>query len=359
MKINFVVHSLDKKNMGGVNRVVIDLAEALVEKNFEITIYSLGQINNLCYEISSDIRIISLGMSKHSTNQYSGLQKIKWVKKSYQLLKVIINDKYDEIWLTSSPPLNLLFSILKYSYPTLRVIGCDHTSTIYSKGFFVDKFKNLLLKKLNYIVALTEQDRKNYLNKGLNTIFIPNFIDLLSIKLNKNNRKFVIFVGRLSEEKQPIDAIKIYALSRLWEQDIKFRIFGYGELEPKVIKFIHENKIEKHVELITNESNLENIYQNAYALLMTSKVEGFGMVLLEAISRNIPCIAYNVPYGPESIIINGINGYLVDFGDIESSSKLLKNISLDKFYNSDIQATLNLFSKEKIIQQWLEVLNNV
>ena len=92
---------------------------------------------------------------------------------------------------------------------------------------------------------------------------------------------------------------------------------------------------------------------------MTSKVEGFGMVLLEAISRNIPCIAYNVPYGPESIIINGINGYLVDFGDIESSSKLLKNISLDKFYNSDIQATLNLFSKEKIIQQWLEVLNNV
>lgn len=358
MKVNLVVHSLDIENMGGVNRVTIDLAHSLLELNFNVTIYSLGKINNLCCEVSEKIQIISLDMLNHSTNQYKGLNKIKWFQKSYQLLINKIYNRSEEVWLVSSPPLNLLFSIIKFKIPNLIVIGCDHTSTIYSKGFLIDQLKYSLLKKINYMIALTTQDQSFYKDKGLKAIYIPNFIDVSKIKKKENQKKYVIFVGRLSEEKQPIEALKIYALSRLWEQGIKFRIFGYGHLEAEVLKFILDNDLQLYVEVITNEMDPENIYQDAYVLLMTSKIEGFGMVLLESISRNIPCIAYDAPYGPRNIIINGINGYLVELGDFSKGAEFLTSHSLREIHKSDISFTLKSFSKKVVIQKWFEVLSN-
>lgn len=359
MKVNLVVHSLDIKNMGGVNRVTIDLAHALLEENIDITIYSLGEINNFCCDISDKIKIISLGMLSHSTNEYVGLRKIKWFKESYDLLQVEICNKKDEIWVMSSPPLNLLISFLKFKFPYLKVIGCDHTSTTYSKGFFVDKLKYTILKKNNYMIALTLKDKKNYEKKGLKTVFIPNFIDLSSVSTIFNKRKYLIFVGRLSEEKQPIEALKVYALSRLWEKNINLRVFGSGNLHAEVLDFIYRNDLHNYVDVITNETDPNCIYKDAYALLMTSRVEGFGMVLLEAISRNIPCVAYNVPYGPESILNNGENGYLVEFGDLSGAARTLNLDNLKKMHDQDIKSTLKSFSKDAVISKWLEVLNNV
>ncbi|MFW2066475.1 glycosyltransferase [Acinetobacter johnsonii] len=359
MKINFVVHSLDKSNIGGVVKVVTDLANIFVENGLDVTIYSIGEINNLCFDISHKVKIVSLEFKKHSTNQYESFKKINWFIDSFNIFSKILKEKNNEIWMPTSPPLNLLFAGLKIKNSKTKIIGCDHTSTVYSKGYFVDKFKYILLKKIDYMIALTVQDQKKYQDKGLSSIYIPNFIDLSTIKSEENRKKYIIFVGRFSEEKQPLEALKIYNLSKLWEKDIKFRIFGYGNLHADILNFISTNSLESYVEVITDEIDPENIYKDAYALLMTSKVEGFGMVLLESISRNIPCIAYNVPYGPENIIVNGVNGYLLSFGDLHGGAELLKNHSLIKMHDCNIKSTLTSFSKEIIVQKWLKVLNDV
>lgn len=49
------------------------------------------------------------------------------------------------------------FFFFKYTFSDVKIIGCDHTSTIFSKGLLIDKIKYLLLKKLNYVVALTKR----------------------------------------------------------------------------------------------------------------------------------------------------------------------------------------------------------
>jgi len=355
MNINFVVHSLDKSNMGGVVKVVTDLANIFVENGVDVTIYSIGEIDNLCFDISHKVEIVSLGFKKHSTNQYEGLKKITWFIDGFNVFSKILKEKHNEIWLTTSPPLNLLFSVLKINNSKTKVIGCDHTSTIFSKGIIIDKIKYALLRKIDCMVALTEQDNEFYLKKGINSITIPNPIDIKAIRNFENNRKYIIYVGRFSDEKQPLHALEIFYKSELWKSGKKMRFFGLGILENEMKKFIKDHFLENFVEIITNEKNPDTIYKDAYCLLMTSKIEGFGLVLIEAISRNIPCIAFNVPYGPRNIIIHGENGFLIEDFSIEDSVIILKSSVIIELFENDLATTILKFDVERIKEKWMKV----
>ena len=99
--------------MGGVVKVVTDLANVFVENGGDVTIYSIGEINNLCFDISHKVEIVSLGVKKHSTNQYKGFKKINWFIDGFNIFSKILKEKNNEIWMPTSPPLNLLFAGLK------------------------------------------------------------------------------------------------------------------------------------------------------------------------------------------------------------------------------------------------------
>ncbi|WP_287909467.1 glycosyltransferase [Acinetobacter sp.] len=360
MKVNFVVHSLDKSNMGGVIKVVTDLANALVEKNIDVCIYSIGKIDEICFNTISKVNIISLGSYKHSTSQYLSYKKINWFIENFNIFNELLKDKQNEIWLPTSPPLNLLFSILKIFNPKITIVGCDHTSTIFSKGFFVDGLKYLLLKKLDLMVALTDQDKHFYSSKGINSIVIPNFVDIDSIELCKENERLnVVYVGRFSAEKQPLEALEIFHKSELWKSGKKFKMFGYGSLKVAINDYIENNRLTDFVEVIGNETNPEKIYKDAFCLLMTSKVEGFPMVLLEAISRGIPCFSYDCKYGPRNIITNGVNGRLIKQNDKLTFIRELNLSNILQLIDSiENDSKIQEFNKPLIISKWVEALNN-
>ena len=357
MNINFIVHSLDRSNMGGVIKVVTELANILAQKNIRVTIYSIGCINSICFEVSSQVTVIALNIDKHSTSQYFGLKKINWFISLYKIFYSIIGKKNNEIWLPTSPPLNLLFSILKYKLPNIKVIGCDHTSTVYSKGNIVDTLKYFLLKNLDCMVALTKEDQEFYVKNGIKSTVISNPIDLNSIVFQNNKRNSIIFVGRFSSEKQPLIALKLYYESKLWKHNINFRMYGNGPLENELRSAIKVYGLENNVLIVNNEYNPNYIYKNALFLLMTSKVEGLPMVLLEAIGRNIPCLAFDCPYGPRNIIISGVNGFLVEADDFESALKILSLDNILKINNENIINTISQYDINNIVEKWLCILN--
>lgn len=358
MKINFVVHSLDKTNMGGVIKVVTDLANALVEYNISVCIYSIGRVDNICFKTQPQVNVISLDLEKHSTNQYLGYKKINWFVESFKVFKKVLKEKKGEIWLPTSPPLNLLFSFLKIQSHKIEVIGCDHTSTIFSKGVIIDRLKYILLKKIDVMVALTDQDKNFYSKNGINSVVIPNFIDIESIKIQNNNRLYVIYVGRFSDEKQPIEALEIFHKSELWKFGKIFKMFGCGKLESDIYDYISQHKLNDFVEVITNENDPDKIYKDALCLLMTSQVEGFPMVLLEAIGRKIPCFSYDCKYGPRNIILGGVNGSLITQGDkaafVEelNMSNILALIDL-----ISIDSKIKQFDKPIVVKKWLKILS--
>ncbi|HEI9878587.1 TPA: glycosyltransferase, partial [Proteus mirabilis] len=154
----------------------------------------------------------------------------------------------------------------------------------------------------------------------------------------EHSNKNIIFVGRLSPEKDPIEALNIFYKSKLFKQGFKLIYYGNGSLEFELKNKIINLQLTQFVKIIKDEINIDNIYKNAYALILTSKIEGFGMVLIEAISKGVPCVAYDCPNGPRNIIQNGLNGYLIPINNRElfiDSLIKIKNIKKDlNFINS-------------------------
>ncbi|MDG6474978.1 glycosyltransferase [Glaesserella parasuis] len=360
MKINFIVYSFNQDNTGGVNRVVANLANQFCKhSDMNVTIYSLSECSSLAFEINQNVNLKSLDMEFYTPKQYSGFRKILWIFNVFKKLEYIVKEEKDAIWLSTSTPFNMVFGLIKMKYPDIKVIGCEHTSTVYSKGLLLDKLKSFFLKKLNYTVALTTQDKEYYKKIGVKNVeVIPNSISSeLFINHCDFQRKYVIYVGRFEEEKQPLLALEAYHKSKLFEKGISLKMFGAGIQLENIKDYIKQNKLEDYVELISGENRIDKIYNNAYALLLTSKIEGFPMVILEAIARNIPVLSFDVPYGPRNIIQHNKNGFLIEPYNIEKFVFYLSSKELQNMQENDISYTILGFVDKNIIKSWLKILN--
>lgn len=356
MKVFFVVHSFDKKDRGGVLKVVSDLTQSFASRsNLNVQVISFRKVEELAFPLGHTSKLVSLNLENYSTTSYKGLKKIQWFREAYNYISSIIMDNPDAIWITSSPPITLLFSILKIKF-NIKVVGCDHISTVYGKKFPIDLLRYSLIRKLDLMVALTPPDCNFYISKNIPSIFIPNAIDFSKIKKITNDRKYVVFVGRFHDVKQPLKAMQLFLDSEIYKKGLKMKLFGHGSLYKEIIKFISDNQCQDYFEVITNESNQDNIFKDAYALLMTSKVEGLPMVLLEAIARNVPCLAFDCPYGPATIIKDGINGFIIkdDINDFKSKFSQLKNI-----HCNEISKSISDFSIENVTNQWVNIFNQL
>ncbi|MDA3440681.1 glycosyltransferase [Acinetobacter bereziniae] len=350
MRICFVVHTFDKRDRGGVLRVISQLANQLVNY-YDVDILSFGCVDEQAYKIDRRIKLISLNMMNYNTSYYNGLKKINWFREAFNCIYRKLSN--DTIWITSSPPISLLFSLLKLRNEKLRVIGCDHTSTLYTKNFFIQKLRNFLLSRLDIMVALTPQDQEYYKSNGIKSVCIPNGIDLKNISKEHNNRRFLIYVGRLNEEKQPFKAIDFYMSSSLPKENIKMKIYGHGDYEQEVNTYINEHGLENFIQVIKGETDPSVIYKDAFALILTSKIEGFGLVLVEAMSRNIPCLSFEIPYGPLNIIRESVNGFFIsdDGSDFDEKILLIKGLSLDEIHSS-----ISEYDSEKVMKKWEKLI---
>jgi len=351
MKICFVVQTFDKRDRGGVLRVVSQLANLLIH-SYEVEIIGFGEISENAYLLDPSIKLTALNLKKYNTSFYENYKKIAWFKEAYLKIQSHLNDEV--IWITSSPPISLLFSYLKFKNKKMKVIGCDHTSTIYKKKPIIQWVRNLLLSKLDVMVGLTPQDTQYYLDHGINSVCIPNGINLTEIKELKNSRKHLVYVGRFNVEKQPFKAVDLFAGSSLYGTNITLKMYGHGDCENELEQYILDKGYGKYIQIIKGETDPDIIYQDAFALILTSKIEGFGLVLLEAMARNIPCLSFKIPYGPINIIDEGVNGYFFEDDCIDFQSKIeaLKVLDL-----KNIKKSINKYNLEEINHQWLNVLS--
>lgn len=355
MKACFVVHSFDEKDRGGVLKVISDLTCSFSEKNnIDLTIVSFGCIDNLAFNLNPNVKVISLGMVKYNTTYYSGFFKLWWFIRAYKSIINVLNNSPDCVWITSSPPISILFSLIKM-IKKIKVIGCDHISTLYRGTGLFSKFRNLLLAKLDCMVALTPPDEDYYIKNNIKSRYIPNGV-AMNNKNDSNSRKYITFVGRFHSVKQPLRAMELFISSGIYKNGFVMRMYGHGDLIDEIYTFVKSNNYQDFFEIITNENDQNKIFSDSYLLLMTSVVEGFPLVLLEAISRNVPCLAFDCPYGPSTIIENGVNGYILKDDDIDFLEKfhLIKNL-----HNHDISVSCADFGIDIVADRWLELINEV
>lgn len=373
MKIVYCIHSL--YNSAGMERIITEKANALSEKGYKVFIITAEQQNRpLFYQLDSQVVHYDLGINYTANNSFLSKlltyaqKKRKHRKKLSQLLFQI---KPDITISTMGNEFLFLYKIKDKSKKILEIHFAKNYRMMYKRDFLwklIDLYRSKQEEKkaahYDRFVVLTQEDKTHW--KELNNIItIPNFITLPPTKIarKEKNKNLLIAVGRLAYQKGFDRLINACALIKEQLKGWEIHIYGNGELKQKLEQQIQENGLSKIISIHPATSNINQIYAESKGILSPSRFEGFGLVLIEAMSYGVPPIAFKYPCGPQDIITNNIDGILVENNDIAAYSeailRFINNESLRTSLSSAAIEKSKLFSKEYIMNKWVDLFNEL
>ena len=350
--IGFIVGDISKS--AGTERAVINLANILSKHNFNIKIISIYTSDNqdAYYQLETNIQIIHLNKKRGR-----GIKKIEqYIRLLAQIKKISCSNSMAYI-LGTTHAYNCMLALIPMR---TKKIGCEHMS-YYSCPKRSRIIRRMLYPKLDKIVTLTETDKRNYTfipEKKLEAI--PNSLSFECKNPSDLKFKRVIAVGRLCNEKGfdlLIEAIDIaFSVLEEWQLDI----FGEGEEQEKLQKLIDKHKLTRRVSIHPPTKNIESELIRSSIFVMSSRKEGFGLALLEAAECGLPCVSFEGLDGPEEIIKNEENGFLVQFGNTkmlaEKIIELAENYEKRVEFGKCARQTAKRFSDDEIYKMWKKIL---
>ena len=150
-----------------------------------------------------------------------------------------------------------------------------------------------------------------------------------------DNKKFILGIGRLSNQKNFELLLNFFKIESLKDPDLLLVIAGDGELKKQFSKFITKNKMENKIILLGYQKNIHNLLKNCLCFILTSNWEDPGFVLIEAAVNNARIISSNCPSGPKEILREGKGGLLFDSGNLlslQENYKKFKKLNKSEIY---------------------------
>lgn len=354
-KIGFLIMNFE--NGGGTERVTSIIANELVDRNYEVTIYSCQKGNKCKFPIDSRVHLCSLEGEKHKNPIWRKIQVIE------KLVKTVKKDNI-EIMIAVDVALYLYLIPLQVKH-LCKCIAWEHFNYYINPTKMVKYARKFAAKYADCVVVLGKNDLKNYKNhyKRINRImYIYNPIAIeINPKANIKSKK-IIAIGRLNEQKGFDLLIEAWSKLEADFKDWEVNIFGEGILKEKLQKQIHDKNLKKFF-LKGYSKNVAKEMTDSSIFVLSSRYEGFVLVLLEAQAVGLPCISFDCKEGPSEIIDDGVNGFLVEplNSDLlaEKMSALMKDEDLRKKFSEKSTKDLYRFERKQIIDKWDTLLNEI
>lgn len=393
MKVCFLTDTIF--NLGGIQRVVSVLASKLVT-NYDVTIlctngkykencelYNLNKevqviINTKLFEknlftkiYSKSLRMLNGKMRRLNKKKYLGLLAEAYYPAEIQnrFIKYFNSKDYDVI-IGIGGDYSLLISIISDRLKA-KTIGWQHNSyeayfnTPYRYHWNKDELFKAFMKKLNKYVVLTDHDKKlvdeNFM---INSKRIYNPLSFNSNKKSSCEEKKIICVGRLVQEQKGLDLlIQAFYQVSLTHYDWVLYIVGDGEDKDKINELIKNLNLENKIKIESSTNNIKEYYLNSSILVSSSRWEGFGLVITEAMECGLPVIAFSNS-GPKEIINKpNENGILVPCENVDALAEAMIDLieNKDKRKRTAKEATVRAkdFSIRKIYEEWNRMLKNI
>lgn len=217
------------------------------------------------------------------------------------------------------------------------------------------------LKLLDRFVVLTEEDSKNWPELS-NVVVIPNFVSSIASKKSECKNKKVIAAGRYSYQKGFDMLINAWKYVNMLHPEWTLEIYGAGN-NMAFQTMADELGLSSSVHCNSAVSNIVDIYSDCSIFVLSSRFEGFCLVVLEAMGAGLPIVSFACPCGPRDVIVNGENGLLVDNGNIrDMANKICYMIEHEE---ERIQMGKNAvicsqkYNKEIIMQQWINLFDSL
>lgn len=259
-----------------------------------------------------------------------------------------------------------------YSVPALiglkpKLISWEHFNFYETMGTKIRMpLRKYITRFSDCVVTLTKEDKKayrEYFGKRHKIVQIYNPFDMQSSANNYNlDSKTIISAGRLTYQKG-FDML-IDVAQNVFEKhpDWEWIILGEGEDRELLEKKIEDKKIEQ-IKLLGRVDNVCDYMKNGALFVLTSRYEGLGIVILEAKNSLLPVVSFDCKMGPEELIEDGVNGYLIDCFDIDEMSKkivvLIEDVEKRKCFSDKALVNTNKFSYKLIINKWIDLLSKI
>ena len=309
---------------GGVEQYLSSLCKML-ENDYEISIISTYKVlEKPAFYFSDKINITYLINDKPNKEEFKAAVKSKNIfaifKEGLKAIKLLylkrtrninaIRNIYSDYIITTRSFHNKLVSY--YAYHDIIKIATEHNYHNNSQKY-IRRLTNSI-KNFDYLVVVSNSLKEFYQDKIGKTkcIYIPNVIDNLPKNTSNLKHNNLINVGRLEQEKDQSTLIDIFKEVKKEVKDAKLYIIGDGSLKEKLNNKIKEYNLEDSIFLLgfLSKKEMEKYLLDSKIFVMTSITESFGIVLIEAMSYKIPCIAFDTADGARNLL-NNKNGILV------------------------------------------------
>ena len=377
MKVLYIYTALLTK--GGADRVLTEKANYLAEHGYDVGIITDSQMGRPpVFPLSSMVKLINLDIDFAKEYGHSFPVRIymyfKLMRQYKRAMKTVIErERPDIIISTMGRDLDFLTDICGCA----SIIGEAHTTKKFLRNFHLLEQKGLFyrllvrywrskmdknVKKLDAIVLLTKEDAESW--SGLTkTVVIPNSLPFYSERQSDLISKQAIVVGRYNNAKGYEYLVNAWKIIHDYFPDWIVNIYGSGEEQEHVRNMIYDNNMQDTMIMNEPTDNIMEKYLESSICIVSSRYEGFSMVLLEAMACGLPCVSFDCPYGPRNIIHNGEDGFLVEYLNVEKLAQqvcaLMESHDLRKAIGLRAHGNIQRFSKENVMKEWMALFNSV
>ncbi len=346
MKISFLL--MNAYTMGGTVQSTFHLANAL-SLDHEVEIVSVYRRRDTPFlSLSDRVHLSSLVDLRPAATKWwrLGLQRrLKTPSKLFhpeerayrnfsaetdQALEQYLTGIQTDVLVTTRAGLNIAAARLAHGRTVL--IGQEHLHFgAHDDGLLAEI--RAWYPKLSGIVTLTNADREEYtdlVTGGETRVYaIGNGLPENLRPRSRLDNRLVVAAGRLVPVKGYDRLLEVFAKVVEKRPDWKLRIYGTGSNAERLSKKARELRLHNHVAFMGTTKDMDNVLAQASLHVITSRFEGFGMTIVEALSVGVPVVSFDCPQGPREILTSGHDGVLVPDGDIEAFADALLTLMDD------------------------------
>jgi GalNAc-alpha-(1->4)-GalNAc-alpha-(1->3)-diNAcBac-PP-undecaprenol alpha-1,4-N-acetyl-D-galactosaminyltransferase len=357
--ITLVISSL---SCGGAERAAVLISKGLIKRGYKVSLITIAGTERDFYKVPEGVYRLVLNLAKDSPTLIHALLNNLY---RFWVLRQAIHSLQPDIVISFMYPTNILtlLSLTKTAYPVivseqndptknpdegwwgkLRRIAYPLAEQVVSVSQGVDKYFEWLPKSKRTVIYNPLQPIKDEKDK----IILPQGVDI--------NKKWAIAMGRLHYQKNFELLLSAFHKIVNKHPDWQLLIFGEGKLRPKLEDIVEKLGLSNQVLLAGIINDPFTIFKRSELFVLSSRFEGFGNVLIEAMACGVPVISTDCPSGPREIIRDGIDGVLVPNEDVSALAaamdRLMSNEEERKHLAESAPEGAERFNIENIIGIW-------